>query len=138
MIRMLALIKIAIITALASASVQAACGGGGFKPSNQQTEYRQTPATTTVVSANYRSDNSQQYRTQQPVQNSRFDTQRFNRISGRLSLSQSQANDVIHAMNDVRTLEGTSGKDFEPQKEFDKRLMKILNDQQLVTYKSLN
>ncbi len=114
----------AVFSSLMGMSAQAACGGGGYHE-----PVRASSTTTTYA--------PQQYNTAAPQYNtgpsSGFDATYFHQMSGRLRLTGEQASNVIRALNEVRNVPAGS-KDFDARKEFEKRLIVILNPEQLKTY----
>ena len=117
-IEMLAIVLIA-------ASAHAACGGGGYSSAQPQAS-----APAPVTATRYESPNSA------PRTTANFDTSFFHRISGRLNLNYQQSTQIISMENEIRR-ELANGKQFDPKKEFETRLSRILSSQQFRNYQSL-
>lgn len=121
-----------LLSAVIGVSSQAACGGGGYSPNKN----KNSNTTTIAASSTYASSSSSQ-----PVSkynnSSSFDVSAFHNVSGKLHLSGEQATGVINAIQEIRHKldeSATPPKDYEPKKEFEKKLATILNPEQLKTY----
>jgi|SRR5579862_2538895 len=113
---------VAVCAVVVGFSAKAACGGGGYTPSNSKPANYTTPAAVETSAVNSRRPG--------------FDASYFHAISGKLKLSGEQATNVINALNDIRRKEGSvSPKEFDARKEFETRLATILTPQQLKTYR---
>ena len=122
-----------VLSAVICVSSQAACGGGGYSPNKNKNSN-----TTTVSTA---STNTTPSSTQVSRYNnsSSFDVSSFHNVSGQLHLTGEQATGVINAIQEIRRKldeTATPPKDFEPKKEFEKKLATILNPEQLKTYQA--
>ncbi len=113
-----------VLSVLLSASASAACGGGGYNPQKAKSG---APTTATSATETHAVSSS----------TANFDASYFHSISGQLHMSGEQASNVIKALIDIRNKLGETpppAKDFDPKKEFEKRLATILNPQQFKTF----
>ena len=119
-----ALFSLLLGFAFFGASVQAACGGGGYKPSKQTTHQEVHPE-------NPGSADSSTSR-QSTVA---LDTSRFDNLSAKLELSEEQTKKISKAKREVRDrLAKGKYSESEGKSEFDRRLSGILSERQLKIY----
>lgn len=131
--KILNVFSIAFLTVVLGASAHAACGGGGFQPAKNATNTQRTATYTSSSTSNVDS------RSVSSRASSNFDVSDFHNVSGQLHLSGEQATAVIGAIQDIRkTLDAAPApaKDYDPKKEFEKRLATILNADQIKTYQN--
>ncbi len=125
--KLMNILSCVVMAALLSASAKAACGGGGYSPAK------------TNVSSNVQASSSSSSSGITGKYSSSFDVSYFHNMSGQLHMSGQQATAVIGMIQDIRrTLDAsaTPPKDFDPKKEFEKRLATILNADQIRTYQT--
>ena len=131
----------AMFSVVLSVSAHAACGGGGYSPNKNKNSSNTTYSSGSTSTTQTASSNS--YSSSTPVSkynnSSSFDVSAFHNISGQLHLSGEQATGVINAITEIRRKldeNATPPKDFDPKKEFEKKLATILNPEQLKTYQT--